>query len=124
MELAAYKNDPADFREAYQDAVRVAKEEGHEDPVDYVKRAFATRNPLRSVFATAPTQSDYERLLANMPGTGREDVSQAVRLFNQYSESIGAKPFDGKTPKTIQPTEQFKLPTLDAFRQRALEAIQ
>lgn len=119
MELAAYKNSPGDFREAYNNAVVVAKKLGQEDPVEYVKRSFATRNPLKQVFQTTPSQSDYERLLANMPGSGNQDVSQAVRLFNQYGAMIGIKPFDGKTEKP-QPIDQV----MSDYRQRSALALQ
>lgn len=122
MELAAYKNSPSDFREAYQAAIQEAKSQGHDDPVQYVKSAFSSRNPLRSVFSTAPTQDEYQRLLSNMPGTGEQDVSQAVRYFNEYAASIGAKEFTGKTEK-VQPLK-FGLPSssLNAFREAALGA--
>lgn len=124
MELAAYKNSPSDFREAYQQAIQASKEQGHDDPIQYVKSNFSSRNPLRAVFSTTPSQTDYEKLLANMPGSGAEDVSQAVRFFNQYAASIGAKEFTGKTEK--QPTFSASLPRspLQSFRERATAALQ
>lgn len=124
MELAAYKNSPSDFREAYQQAIQAAKEQGHDDPVQYVKANFASRNPLRAVFSTAPSQADYAKLLGNMPGSGEADVSEAVRLFNQYAASIGAKEFTGRTEKA--PTFSTSLPRspLQSFRERATAALQ
>lgn len=119
MELAAYKNSAGDFREAYNNAVMAAKKLGQEDPVEYVKRSFATRNPLKQVFQTVPSQYDYERLLANMPGSGNQDVSQAVRLFNQYGAMIGIKPFDGKVEKP-QPIAKV----MSDYRQRSALALQ
>lgn len=129
MELAAYKNSPGDFREAYTNAVSKARELGKDDPVDFVKRSFSTRNPLRAVFSTSLTQPEYERLLANMPGSGQQDVSQAVNLFNQYAESIGARPFDGKKDVApapgLQSHKSFRLgPSLSEIRQRAALALQ
>jgi hypothetical protein len=99
MELAAYANNAADFREAYNEAIIKAKEMGNEDPTDHVKRAFAAKNPLRSVFQTAPSESEYNRLLIAMPEDGRAAVTSAVNNFNRYAESIGAKAFDGKAEK-------------------------
>lgn len=128
MELAAYKNSPGDFQEAYQSAIEAARKAGHDDAQDYVKRAFSERNPLRAVFSTAPSQSDYERLLANMPGSGATDVSQSVQLFNHFATAIGAKPFDGKTEKA----QAFATPkrstsprlSLGDIRQRSTLALQ
>jgi hypothetical protein len=99
MEFAAYGNSAGDFQSAYTRAIAAAKAAGQPDPVEYVKRAFSGRNPLRSVFRTAISEAEYHRLLANMPGSGSQDVSQAVNLFNHYATVIGAKPFDGKTDK-------------------------
>jgi hypothetical protein len=78
-----------------------------------VKRAFAAKNPLRSVFQVSPSESDYERLLIAMPEDGRAAVSSAVNNFNRYAESIGSKPFEGKREK--RPTN----PLLDRIRFRA-----
>ena len=99
MELAAYKNNPADFRQAYAAAVQAAKDQGHDDPVKYIQQTFESHHPLKNIFRTTPTGQDYQKLLSNMPGSGRQDVSQAVNLFNQYTESIGGKAFDGKVVK-------------------------
>ncbi len=99
MELAAYGNNPVAFHEAYVQAVQRAKESGNPDPVDYVKRAFTARNPLKSVFRTAPSEAEYQRLLGALPETGSTDVRQAVNYFNAYAERIGAKAFDGKADK-------------------------
>ena len=129
MELAAYKNNSGDFQAAYAGAVAEAKRAGNPDPVDYVKRAFAGRNPLRSVFTTPPSEAEYSRLLANMPGSGREDVSQAVRLFNAYAVRIGAKPFDGRPEKqapvqSFAPARGLGIPSFGDLRQRATLAMQ
>lgn len=99
MELAAYGNDAGDFAEAYRGALEEAAASGKPDPKDYVKRAFETRNPLRSVFKTAPTASEYTRILGELPEAGARDVSEAVRLINAYGAGIGVKPFDGREAK-------------------------
>ena len=109
MELAAYKNNPGDFQDAYRSAVTAAKANGQADPVEYVKRAYSSRNPLRNTFRTAVSEAEYHRLLANMPGSGSQDVREAVNLFNHYAEKIGAKPFDGKTDKPPGATKPVDL---------------
>lgn len=95
MLFAAYANNLMDFQTAYQAAVAKARTEGKEDPVDYVKRAFEGRHPLLSVFRSRPSAMEYQQLLESMPERGRQDVSEAVRSFNAYAQSIGAKPFTG-----------------------------
>jgi hypothetical protein len=120
MELSAYGNDAAGFREAYTDAVQAAKQQGQPDPVDYVKRAFTARNPLKRVFQTPPSAAEYRRLLSFMPDTGATDVRQAVDLFNHFAESIGAKGFEGKqeTAPKLNLTAP-SLPNLSQYRMRA-----
>ena len=114
MELATYANNPGDFRAAYTEAIAKAKELGYDDPVAHVRGAFAERNPLRKTFTSTPTQADYQRILANLPSEGAQDVQQAVNLFNQFSQSIGAKAFDGKVAKAaVAPL------TIGGVRQRA-----
>lgn len=115
MEMAAYANDMADFHEAYVEAVAKAKEQGFDDPVAHVKAAFSARNPLRAVFATSPTRADYQRILSTLPGSGAQDVSEAVNLFNTFAEQIGARPFDGKIEK--QKTESRNFTALPSFSQ-------
>lgn len=118
MEMAAYGNNGVDFQIAYREAVSRAKELGHDDPVDYVKRAFAARNPLRLVFQTPPSETEYRRLLNSLPEDGRNDVTEAVDHFNLFSELIGARAFEGKKEKTAKITApKFKV---DAFRSAAL----
>jgi hypothetical protein len=84
--------------------------------VDYVKRAFTARNPLKGIFRTAPSEAEYRRLLNNMPASGSRDVKEAVDAFNRFSESIGARPFDGRQ-------EKQQATPLNAFRDRALAAL-
>lgn len=127
MELAAYANNPADFNEAYQAAIAQAKEDGEPDPVNHVKLAYAARNPLRQVFATPPTKADYDRILAELPDSGREDVSTAINNFNQFADSIGARPFEGKADKKPAFTmgQRMSLPVFSKTeaRNRAASAL-
>ena len=96
MELAAYSGNAYEFRNAYSEAIKKAKAEGFEDPVDHVKRAFSAKNPLRIVFQTPPREKEYQRILLALPEDGRQAVSSAVDTFNRYAESIGARGFEGK----------------------------
>lgn len=126
MELAAYGNSPGDFMEAYRDAVAKAKDQGNPDPVDYVKRAYAARNPLRQIFRTPPSEAEYQRLLASMPSDGSTDVREAVNLFNAYADRIGARPFEGK-PEKPEPKLNLTSPRMafgaNQFRDRAMSAL-
>lgn len=96
MELAAYANDSGAFMQEYRAAIEKAREMGNDDPVAYIKRAYASRNPLRQVFRTPPTESQYRQILSSLPDDGRQDVSEAVNAFNFYANQIGARPFEGK----------------------------
>lgn len=118
MEMAAYGNNGVDFQIAYREAVSRAKDLGHDDPVDYVKRAFAARNPLRLVFQTPPSETEYRRLLNSLPEDGRNDVTEAVDHFNTFSQIIGARPFEGKR-ESVQKLAAPRFTTAD-FRQAAL----
>jgi len=120
MEYAAYGNNPSDFREAYNEAIQAAKELGNPDPVDYVKRAYAARNPLRSVFKTAPSELEYRQILSNLPDDGREDVQQAVNYFNHYAESIGARPFDGKAEKPSKADKPLRFTSAPQMKRAAM----
>jgi hypothetical protein len=104
MEYAAYANNPAEFREMYQGAIAEAKNAGKPDPADYVKRAFETRHPLRYVFAQTPSEREYREIVGNLDDTGREAVTDAVRLFNYYGSHLGLAPFSGSKKKDTQRT--------------------
>lgn len=99
MQLAAYANDPADFRQAWRDAVRVAREEEKDDPEGSIRRAFEARHPLLSIYRVRPSTAEYQRILRALPDTGRQDVSEAVNLFNRYAQSIGLKGFIGSVER-------------------------
>jgi len=108
MEMAAYANNAADFRSAYVEAIKKAKDEGFEDPIDHVKRAFSSKNPLRVVFQSPPSEKEYNRILLALPEQGREAVSSAVNQLNRYAESIGAKGFEGKSEKKKTSADRVK----------------
>ena len=110
MELSSYANDAEGFKSAYLAAVKTAQKMGIDDPAGHVKRAFAARNPLKSVFATALTKTDYQKLLNAMPDTGREQVQSAVAYFNEYAAQIGAGQFSGKAdnkPVAFKPAKRL-----------------
>jgi hypothetical protein len=97
MVLGALSQDSEMFYAAYQNALQeVARDFPDRDPDEYVRRAYSASNPLRTVFKTPPSETDYMMILSRLPDDGREDVAMAIELFNAYGESIGAKPFDGK----------------------------
>lgn len=101
MVLAAYTNDRQEFQEAYKLAIAAAKDEGKDDPVEYVKRSFSTRHPLRYVFLTPPSAQEYKEILRVSGADGARDVEEAVRFFNIYGQSLGLKPYFGKEPKKV-----------------------
>lgn len=96
MSLAALGNDPAGFSDAYRNAITAFREEKAPDPVDSVKRAYESRNPLRAVFKSQLSEADVRRLLSSLPDDGRQDVMEAVRLFNRYGEKLSITPFWGR----------------------------
>lgn len=119
MELAAYADDRVGFRQAYIEAIRQAKDQGFDDPVDHVKRAFSAKNPLRVVFQTSPSEKEYQRILVALPEDGREAVGGAVSHFNRYAESIGARGFEGKKEKSTTTANSIAKPMdrIQSFRQ-------
>jgi len=100
MTLAALSNDAAAFHAAYRDALAAARAEGKSDPKKYVAEAFASHNPLKAVFTTAPTNAQYEQMLAVMPPDGKAAVGSAIFHFNHYLERIGGREFEGKQALT------------------------
>lgn len=94
MALAAYADDRAGFARAWREALAVARAEGKDDPITYVRDAFAARHPLRTVFRTL-SADDYGRLLRRLPAEGAADVRQAVGAYNRYLESIEGTAFTG-----------------------------
>ncbi len=95
MEYAALTNDYGRFREVYRFAVKAAIDAGKEDPVQYVREAFSSRHPLRRIFRTSPSETEYRRILAGLDDTGRDAVSSAVNNYNRFAERLRLKPFNG-----------------------------
>lgn len=121
MTMAAMANDAAGFEAARREAIRVATQMGAEDPVGKVKLAFASANPLKTVFKTSVTDQEYRNILATLPADGAAAVSESVRLMNAYGERIGARPFIGKQEKVAANpySARMTLPTFGQERARS-----
>jgi hypothetical protein len=114
MVLSAYTGDRLEFVEAYRKAISSAREEGKEDPEDYVKKTFAAYHPIKYVFATVPSANEYARALNTMSDKGKADVNDAVNTFNSFITSLGIQPPQFKDakksaegPKAYKPVTLF-----------------
>jgi len=118
MVLAALADDQADFLTAYNEAITATREENlkqlangrpptYPDPAEHVRRAYASRNLLRTVFQTPPTEGEYQQMLARLPAGQREDVQLAVLLQNKFAGFIGASEFEGQKDKKQKPPPLF-----------------
>lgn len=114
MAVAAMADDKSEFSYAYKNAVMEAKNNGQEDPEEYVKRSYAYSNPLRSTFKTPPSEEEFAKLLGTLTSYGRESVLSSLRHFNTYGESIGVRPYTGSNKSTEKSTNK-----LDRGRQAA-----
>lgn len=127
MELAGVTGDYQLFREAYARAIQQASKMGKEDPVQHVREGFAARHPLRRIFRTLPSESEYRNILASLDETGRQAVTKSVGSYNLFlSERLGLKPVLGKKEAARSP---FAAPatraqeiTLEQARAMAAEA--
>ena len=97
MQLAAFAGDFGAFNDAKREAIQRSREAGDSDPAAAVAKAFASRHPLRSIFKSPPTHDQYRKLLAAMPDGGREDVEEAIGLFNRFLERLGLNAYEGKS---------------------------
>jgi hypothetical protein len=138
MTLAAFGNDAADFSKAYQQAIKVSLQEEkaatYAEAQKYVREYFLLYHPLRFPFKKPPTTAEYQSLLGDLSDTGRQDVAEAINLFNSYAQQIGGKPYLGSTrdekkpgrPKMRSMRSMRSMPTqkerTDAARQRAVGA--
>jgi len=122
MLLAALQDDRAGFQKAYQGAIAAAQKRGEPDPYDYVKRNFERRHPLKSVFNTAPSYPEVQRMLQSMPENGRTAVVESVNLVNRYGAGLGLTPFNGSVRLSDKQRIRLSTPaqegTLDRLRSR------
>ena len=112
MELAALVNNPQLFREAYRNALAAARTDGppsaQADPAKYVAENFADHHPLRRLFKSTPTETDYRRMLGRMDEYGAAQVRKAIGSYNQYlGQYFGKKPYYGKPDKSAQSVDQL-----------------
>ncbi len=103
MVLAALADDGEGFYVAYREAVEAARDEGRPDPIEFVKRSFASSHPLRAVFKTTPSTAEYRQILGALNERGQEDVSESVSLFNRYAHRLGIREFEGKKEPVSPP---------------------
>jgi hypothetical protein len=108
MVLAAMDNDPEAFQSNLRKAFKVASDlKGPTKAMDYIKESFARRNPLKSVFATPPMDYEYQQMLNILPDNGRQSVTEAVNLFNQYGAMLSITPFYGTVKMSKE--RQYKM---------------
>jgi hypothetical protein len=121
MELAATTNNDALFRQAYAKAIQMAAREGKEDPADDVRRAFASRHPLRRIFRTLPSEGEYRSILSNLNDEGRTAVARSVTSYNSYLDKLHMRPVAGKKEKAAAVFSAPK-PAMSLEQARALAA--
>jgi len=92
MILAAYANDSNGFNDARKEAVLKAKEDGMkpDEALKKITQMYEDASPLRVVFKSLPSQTEYNKMLATMDEQGRTAVATAVRLYQHYGVMIGA----------------------------------
>lgn len=100
MYMAALANDPADFRRAYQDAVKAARKAGKSEPESYVKRTFGSRSPLQ-IFRTRPDDTELMRILSVLPKEGKRDVLGAIRMYEHYKGQLTGSTSSARTSKPV-----------------------
>lgn len=116
MDFAVYQQNPSDFKRAYREAIEKADDLGRPDPVRSVQQAFSSRHPLRTIFRASVTEADYRRILQSLPDEEREDVQDAVKLFNRYGSSIGVSEFTGVERRSPAGTGLPRLSSYDVRR--------
>jgi hypothetical protein len=99
--------DNEGFQEAYRSAINQARKEGHSDPFKKVQASFAARHPYKSLFKGVPTAQEVMRLRQNMPESGVEAVSSALRNFDMYASRLGIAPFMGSTSMSEAQTRRM-----------------
>lgn len=108
MELAALVNNVDLFREAYRSAVEQARIEHPEQPEKYVADNFNDRHPLRRLFRTAPSETDYRKMLGTMDAYGSGQVRAAVNSYNRFLTNwFGKRPYYGRADKGGESVEQL-----------------
>lgn len=115
MYLAALANDRLDFMDAYRRAVDAAREENPDNPEVRVIESWRSRNPL-DVFKTKPDDAKMARMLATMSDGGRQAVTDALRLYQQYTDLIAVTPAERYEHRIL--AQQRRAPNLESLRAR------
>jgi hypothetical protein len=92
MVLAAYANDHEGFQSAMKLALAEAKSEGDkpDEAMKKVVNAYEGQNPLTVVFKSRKTEAEMQKLIAQLPDSGKQSVNQVLQLFQHYGMQIGA----------------------------------
>ena len=88
MERAAYNFDTLEFREAYQDALDAAREEGEQNPEKAVRDRFKRRLILYNITDGKITDDQLERMFELMEPDERELIQRYMRAHEQYLQMI------------------------------------
>ena len=138
MSVAAMSNDSKAFTDAHQKAIESATEREiekrnkirdtggrleskktvHEEAVEYVRARFRDHHPVKKVFITQPTDTQYRRLIQAIPDGHRQDVEKTLELYNQYGGRIGVQPARGKEekkPSAIRRTGAYRPPAAPTY---------
>ena len=114
MVIDVYHNDEVAFWADYHRAVQAARESGLNGPgeaEESVLRSFQGQHPLKSAFATIPTEGQVQRLLNSVSDQSRGAVIGALSLFNHYLTAIKGRPTMGTTPKKPASSGRNSLPS-------------
>jgi len=111
MERAAYNFDTLEFREAYQDALEAAREDGEQNPEKAVRDRFKRRLILYNITDGKITDDQLERMFELMEPDERELIQRYMRAHEQYLQMIEIqKPMT----KKAQAASMFSQGYLDA----------
>lgn len=122
MELGATVGNYQLFREAYARAIQEAAKAGKDDPVKYVKQAFASRHPLRRIYRTLPSEQEYTRILSSLDEDGRLAVSRSVASYNRFLEQLKMHAVMGKRGTATAPNAPEPTMSLAEARRIAAQA--
>jgi hypothetical protein len=117
MQLSAYANDRLSFLDAYRRAVDAAREMGKPNPEQTVVEGWRSRDPL-NVFRTKPDAVELARMYSAMSDNGRAAVSEALRLYEQFSELIAVSPAERYEHRILAQARRGLVPNYGTLRAR------
>ena len=88
MERAAYSYDTVEFRDAYQDALEAAREDGEQNPEKAVRDRFKRRLILYNITDGKITDDQLERMLELMDEEESDMIKGYLRAHEQYLQMI------------------------------------